>query len=283
MNKILSTVMMAAALTLTASPAVADEQTSQQRGIDARVLKVKLGGVINLRIKQGATPSLVLIGEKRDVARVSVAQSGDTLTIDTENRGWHVGGDDRHDLRAELTLPNLNELLSHGVGATDVQGFTGNEIRLTLDGAGAVNITSQYRNVIARLGGVGNMTLNAGDTDQIDLTLRGAGHIAVNGHSKLLRATLDGVGASMRASSKPTRSTSTSLAWAAPPCMARRATAAPRRAAWAAYHGNQWRVPMEPKAARGGLALALDGDIVLDRLDALDAARQLYRLGDVIG
>ena len=194
MNKILGTMMMAAALAVTATPAAADEQMSQQRGIDARVLKVKLGGVIDLRIKQGATPSLVLIGEKRDVARVSVVQSGDTLTIDTENRGWHFGGGDRHDVRAELTLPNLNELVSHGVGATDVQGFTGKEVRLTLDGAGSVKITSQYRNVIARLGGVGSMTLNAGDTDQVDLKLRGAGHIAVNGHSKLLRATLGGVG-----------------------------------------------------------------------------------------
>lgn len=194
MNKILGTVMMAAALAVTAGPALADEQLSQQRGIDARVLKVKLGGVINLRIKQGATPSLVLIGDKRDVARVSVVQSGETLTIDTDNRGWHFGGDDRRDVRAELTLPNLSELQSHGVGATDVQGFSGDEVRLTLDGAGSVSITSHYRSVIARLGGVGSMTLNAGDTDQVDLKLRGAGHIAVNGHSKVLRATLGGIG-----------------------------------------------------------------------------------------
>ena len=192
MNKIFSTVLVAAALTMTAGAASA-EQMSEQRAIDARVVKVKLGGVINLRIKQGATPSLVLIGEKRDVARVSVVQSGDTLTFDTESRGWNLGND-RQDVRAELTLPNLNELVSHGVGATDIKGFSGNEVKLTLDGAGAVNLTSQYHNVVARLGGVGSMTLNAGDTDQVDLKLRGAGHISVNGHSKLLRANLGGVG-----------------------------------------------------------------------------------------
>lgn len=63
-----------------AAGAASAEQMSEQRAIDARVLKVKLGSVVNLRVKQGATPSLVLIGEKRDVARVSVVQSGETLT-----------------------------------------------------------------------------------------------------------------------------------------------------------------------------------------------------------
>ncbi len=147
MNKIFGTVL-AAALTLTVSAASA-EQLSEHRGIDARVVKVKLGGVIDLRVKQGATASLVLIGEKRDVARVSVVQNGDTLIFDTENRGWNLGND-RQDVRAELTLPNLNEVVSHGVGATDIKGFSGNELRLTLDGAGSVNLTSQYRNVAAR-------------------------------------------------------------------------------------------------------------------------------------
>jgi hypothetical protein len=193
MNTLFGAVMMTAALSVTTGAAMA-EQISEPRTVDARVLKVKLGGVINLRIKQGATASLVLVGEKRDMAKVTVVQSGDTLTIDTDDRGWHFGSDDRHNVRAELTLPNLNELVSHGVGASDVQGFTGNEVRLSLDGAGAVTFTSQYRNVVARLGGVGSMTLNAGDADQVDLKLRGAGHIAVNGHSKLLRASLGGVG-----------------------------------------------------------------------------------------
>ena len=192
MNRIFGTAMMAAAL-MAAAGAASAQQLSEQRGIDARVVKVKLGGVINLRLKQGPAASLVLVGEKRDVARVSVVQNGDTLVIDTDNRGWNLGND-RHDVRAELTLPNLNELVSHGVGATDIKGFSGNEVRLTLDGAGSVKLTSDYRNVVARLGGVGSMTLNSGNTEQVDLKLRGAGHITVNGHSKLLRATLGGVG-----------------------------------------------------------------------------------------
>ena len=194
MNKIFSTVLVAAALSVSASAAIANEKTSEGRAIDARVVKVKLGGVINLKLKQGPAATLVIIGDKRDVANVSVTQTGDTLTIDTEKSSWNFGRGDRREVRAELTLPNLNELVSNGVGATDIDGFTGNEVKLSLDGAGSINVNSNYRNVVARLGGVGSMTLNSGNTDQVDLKLRGAGHIAINGNSKLLRANLGGVG-----------------------------------------------------------------------------------------
>ena len=186
---------LAASLTLAAGSALAEERISQQRAIDARVAKVKLGGVINLHIKQGATPALILIGDKEQVARITVTQSGDTLHIDTEgNRGWNFGKNKKHDVRAELTMPNLNELTSHGVGATDVKGFTGNELKVVLDGAGAVTVDSAYQNLVARLGGVGSMTLTSPGADQVDVRLRGAGHMALHGASKTLRADLGGVG-----------------------------------------------------------------------------------------
>jgi hypothetical protein len=193
MNQTLNKLMAALALGMAVNAAMA-QPVNETRNVDARVVKVKLGGVINLHVKQGATPGLVLIGEKADLAKVLVTQSGDTLTIDTESGRWNFGSHDVHEVRAELTLPALSELDSRGVGASDVSGFTGNEVRLSLDGAGAITVTSQYRNVVARLGGVGSMTLNSGDTDQIDLKLGGAGQISVNGHSKLLRAGLGGVG-----------------------------------------------------------------------------------------
>ncbi|MEJ7805510.1 MAG: DUF2807 domain-containing protein [Telluria sp.] len=195
MNKLFGMTVMAATLCVATTGAMAEERIAQKRGIDARVAKVQLGGVINLHIKQGATPSLVLIGDKENVAKVVVTQNGDTLNIDSEGTSkWSFGHNKKHNVRAELTVPNLNELSSHGVGATEVQGFTGNELKLSLDGAGSVTVDSAYKNLVARLGGVGSMTLKPVNADQVDLKLRGAGHIEINGTSKVLRADLGGVG-----------------------------------------------------------------------------------------
>ncbi|MFB9244906.1 DUF2807 domain-containing protein [Massilia antarctica] len=194
MNRLFAGALVAAALATSSGAASADEQVSEQRSVDARVLKIALGGVINLDVKQGATPSLILYGDKRDLAEVAVTQQGDTLRIGTTRHDLHVGHKRTHALRAELTLPNLNEFVSEGIGSTELRGFKGERIVLRLDGAGAVRLQSQYRQINARLGGAGNMTLDAGDTERVDLSLRGAGRIEANGQTRVLRADLGGVG-----------------------------------------------------------------------------------------
>ncbi|MDQ1832254.1 GIN domain-containing protein [Massilia scottii] len=194
MNRLFASALMAAALATSAGAASAGEQVNDKRSVDARAVKIALNGIIHLNVKQGATPSLILYGDKDDVSQVTVTQQGDTLLIGTAKRGINFGRSRTHDLRAELTLPNLNEFVSEGIGSTELRGFKGERIVLRLDGAGAINLHSQYKQVSARLGGAGNMTLNAGDTDRVDLKLRGAGRIAANGQTKVLRADLGGVG-----------------------------------------------------------------------------------------
>jgi hypothetical protein len=189
MNKAFGIALLASSLL--GGAAMADELVSEQRAVDARVVKIKLGGVIDLSVKQGATASLVVYGEKRDLDKVTTVQDGDTIRIDmTSNFSWG----NRKQVRAELVLPTVTNLASTGVGKTEMLGFSGKELNLSVDGAGAVTITSQYKNIDARMGGVGSMTLNAGETDSIALNLKGAGGVQVNGHSKLLRAKLGGVG-----------------------------------------------------------------------------------------
>ncbi len=189
MNKAFGIALLASSLL--GGAAMADELVSEKRVVDARAVKVKLGGVIDLSVRQGATASLVVYGEKRDLDKVITVQDGDTIRIDMEsNFSWG----NRKQVRAELVLPAVKNLASTGVGKTEMLGFSGSELTLSVDGAGAVTVTSQYKNIDARMGGVGSMTLNAGDTDSIALNLKGAGGVQVNGNSKLLRAKLGGVG-----------------------------------------------------------------------------------------
>ena len=90
--------------------------------------------------------------------------------------------------------PHLRALTSRGVGATEVGGFKGDNLRLALEGAGSVKVNAQYRNVDVRLGGVGGMTVDAGSSDNVDLHLNGAGRIEMTGQTKQLHASLGGVG-----------------------------------------------------------------------------------------
>lgn len=193
MNKLLGTTLAASILMLGAHTAFAADVIREARAVDARVTRVKLDGVVDLVLRQGAKPSLVISGERAEVARVTTRQHGETLEIDTE-RQRSTRGRNEPTLRAELTVPNLAEFVSEGVGASTVSGFGGERIVLALDGAGTVTLNGQYRNVDARLGGVGSMTIDAGRAERMDLALRGAGQLAVSGQTKTLRATLAGVG-----------------------------------------------------------------------------------------
>jgi len=191
MNKLIGTALVAATLSMGMHAALADEVVRESRSVDAGVSKVHLGGVIRLNLRQGP-PSLVLSGERRYLAKITTTQRGDTLTIAMEDNTRVNGRMD--ELRADLTVPNLQEFVSEGVGSSEVTGFSGERVKLALEGAGAVRFTGQYREVDARLGGVGGLTLNPGQSDKVELRLGGAGHITISGQTRLLRARLGGVG-----------------------------------------------------------------------------------------
>jgi hypothetical protein len=192
MGKTFATAFITAALLAPGAAALAAEHITQPRTIDARVAKVKLGGAVDLQIKQGPTASLVITGTREMLDKVKTTQNGDTLTIEMEKVMFHWGKNSA--LKAELTVPSLNEFTSTGVGSTEMNGFSGNDLKISLDGAGSINVNSQYKNVNARLGGVGSMNLNTGDANLIDLAMRGAGSLTITGNAKTLKATLGGVG-----------------------------------------------------------------------------------------
>lgn len=165
--------------------------TTQNVTVDARVVKVKLDGIVNLRLRQGAVPSLTIRGEQRFLSKLEVKQNGTTLHIDTDIQGYKIN---RSSLSAELVLPALRELTSDGMGSCDVSGFGGERLELALDGAGSFRIVGDYKRVNASLGGVGSMNLLFADADSVDLDLRGAGYITLSGSSKKLTASLGGLG-----------------------------------------------------------------------------------------
>jgi hypothetical protein len=194
MNKLLGTALAATTLSLASHAAFASDDVRESRPVDAKVTKVKLGGVIGVVVRQGATPSLVISGDKAGVARVTTRQHGDTLEISTEDRsGMHFGWNNEK-MRAELTVPNLEEFVSLGVGSSTVTGFAGDHVKVSLEGAGSLTMDGRYRNVDARLGGVGSFTLEDKDADRIDLRMGGAGRMTIIGQAKVLNGHMSGVG-----------------------------------------------------------------------------------------
>lgn len=180
-------------LALVRLASAAPETASETRSVDTRVMRVQLDGAVDLRIRQGSAAMLILSGDPRWLSRLTVQQSGDTINIGggVGTRGMRLVQDP---VRAELVLPRLREVSSEGLGTTEISGFTGDELELALDGAGAMNVNVNYRFIRASLGGVGSMRLAGMQSERIELDLHGAGHVTLAGQAKALKAELSGLG-----------------------------------------------------------------------------------------
>lgn len=173
----------------------APEANTETRSIDARVVRVKLEGVGDLKIRQGATAALVLTGDARLLSRTTTSQRGDTLSIETEGRNAGFSFGRSSGLQAELVLPSLRAVSSESVGSTTVSGFAGETLDINLDGAGSMYVSSsEYRTIKASLGGVGNLKIQGVNSETVDLSLGGAGYVTLSGRSKNLKAELGGLG-----------------------------------------------------------------------------------------
>lgn len=188
-----SAAAVAAAPAFAADNQAAAQMQTQTRPIDARVTRVKLDGIIDLKLRQGPVAQLIIRGSGSWLDKASTEQEGDTLTIDTEGHGMKLS-QRNNGLQAELTLPQLREVVADGLGSTDIAGFSGATLALSLEGAGSMKVDANYRQVSATLGGLGSMNLRGLDADAITLSVPGAGYVTLHGRSKSLKATLAGLG-----------------------------------------------------------------------------------------
>src|SRR6185437_1581012 len=144
----------------------------------------------SLELHQGTTPALVIHGDKDELKTLTTGLSGDTLRIDNES-GFltHMPK-----LRVDLTLPNLSQFTSSGIGTTQVTGFSGDNLQINITGTGSVSVNAHYKQVTIRSTGIGSANINDGESDKIEVHAPGAGHVILIGQTKELVSKLDGVG-----------------------------------------------------------------------------------------
>ncbi|HEY1091014.1 MAG TPA: DUF2807 domain-containing protein, partial [Burkholderiaceae bacterium] len=134
MTRLFHAAVIATALCATSGTAMA-QQITEKRAVDSRITRIELGGVVELHVTQGPAASMTLTGDKRLLSRVTTSQKGELLKIDMDKMEFRWGRNDGS-VKIHLTVPNLSELASTGVGAATLTGFSGNSITLLQEGAG---------------------------------------------------------------------------------------------------------------------------------------------------
>lgn len=166
---------------------IVDEET---RPVTRQVRAVELSGPIDLTLRYGGQPTLVVRGEQRLLANIETVQEGRVLHIGT--RGIVLRH--RQPIEVELTLPALDRVGVDGSGDSRINGFSGERIEVELNGPGSVDFNGRFRQAKATLHGAGQLTLDAGNGDSIHAELEGAGTIALAGAARSFQAESNGSG-----------------------------------------------------------------------------------------
>jgi hypothetical protein len=163
---------------------------SDKRAVGKDITSVELAGPIDLTLRYGPAPSLEILGEQRLLGNIETVQEGGVLHIGP--RGILLRH--RQPLKAVLVLPALANLTVDGSGESTVDGFSGEQITVQLDGSGSIKFNGRYRRVTAAVHGSGELEVDGGNSDKVVADLSGSGHLTLAGASRELRGNVAGSG-----------------------------------------------------------------------------------------
>ncbi len=143
---------------------------SETRKVGDGIVAIDMNGSVDLILKQGATPNMVVHAEQRMLPHIKTVQQGNTLRIDVEGMMFHFN----RPQRVELTLPALQQLDMHGSGDSIVNGFSGDKLTLGTHGSGDIHFEGQYQHVKAGAFGSGDVQLALSNATDVDLDLHGS-------------------------------------------------------------------------------------------------------------
>jgi hypothetical protein len=164
---------------------------SETRSLGKDIRAIDLGGPIDLTLRQGAVPSLLVRGEQRMLGNVETTTSADgTLHIGTTGMLLYH----RQPLQVTLVLPSIEDVSVHGSGDSTINGFSGERIGVDLNGSGNLKFNGRFKQVDASIHGSGELEMNGGTSDKVEVAVVGSGKMTVVGSSRRFKAEQTGSG-----------------------------------------------------------------------------------------
>jgi hypothetical protein len=164
---------------------------SDTRSLASDIRAIDLNGPIDLTLRQGAVPSLVVRGEQRLLGNIDTTSGSDgTLHIGTTGMLLHH----RQPLQVTLVLPSIEDIAVRGNGDSTINGFSGERIEVNLDGSGNVKFNGRFKEVKAEIHGSGELEMNGGASDKVEVAVIGSGKMTVVGSTREFKAEQTGSG-----------------------------------------------------------------------------------------
>lgn len=143
--------------------------------------RLALNGPLNVEVRQGAEPGLVLIAEDNLIDLFEAEIEGDTLSI-----GMRGSFRTKESLRAVVTVPSLEAAAVHGSGDIDLAGWNAETMALAVMGSGDIRLDGAVDTVNANVNGSGDIDLRSATIRVANARVHGSGDIRLGSLDKLV-------------------------------------------------------------------------------------------------
>lgn len=183
-----SIIMLALAIGLGATQAEAKGQVEEKEVKVGTFDKISTLGSIDVVYSQGQTHSVVIVGERSDIEKVTVDVRGGKLMIEPQTEKKNVGGMTvktsklKGDVKVKVTSKDLREVVITGSGdfeaATNV--VTSN-ITLTVSGSGDMEFKKIEANAAkVSIAGSGDVKVKLMDAKSLNASIAGSGEVEID-------------------------------------------------------------------------------------------------------
>ncbi|GLR13692.1 DUF2807 domain-containing protein [Chitinimonas prasina] len=182
--------------------------TKESRTLTA-VKTVKSTGSMDVDVRIGDTPSMVVEGDENLVKLVVTEQVGDKLIIKTEGAFSTEQG-----LKVSIVTPALASLENTGSGDVTVRGLAGGDLLVESTGSGETSLSGKLGKLTVRMVGSGDLVgdgllptdvkidvLGSGEAklgrievDRFEAAIKGSGGVEASGLAKMLEGNVMGSG-----------------------------------------------------------------------------------------
>lgn len=154
---------------------------------------ISLEHVANVHVETGKEKKVVFTAYENILPYMEAVVIGDELIL-RFNSNITVNSDE--EIRINITLPLVNEIILDGVGNFYLKGPSQNSLEVVLDGVGNINATDlPILHGILDINGTGNISIDAKETLEVDID--GLGNVYYTG-SPQLTVDINGLGEVIR-------------------------------------------------------------------------------------
>ena len=157
--------------------------------------KVQLNTSSDVKISMGKDFSVVMTGDEEKIGDTMLVLKRDTLIIKHKKENQNHNYDRDQEMLITIVMPNIEGMKINGSGDVDITDVDNEELDLTINGVGDLNVKGRSEELDIAINGSGDISMDMIDGKDVDVSINGSGNVIFGGGTcQSLKISINGSG-----------------------------------------------------------------------------------------